>query len=119
MSVSEILAQAISSDANAFRTALIQQANDHADMFDTTRNQRAKDSAQAQLNACLFAYDQIGRIDHPLFGEMTASDAATLIANDRNASIVAFNVACKLLDISPAVRTAKIVEHFDAAGWSN
>ncbi len=119
MSVIEILTQAINADANAFRTALIQQANDHADMFDVTQNQRAKQSAQVQLNACLFAYDQIGRIDHPIFGEMTVSDAATLIANDRNASIVVFNVACKLLGISPAVRTAKIVKHFAAAGWSN
>lgn len=119
MNIQAVLTKAASEMLEAFRTALIQQANDHADMFDTTNNQRAKQSAQAQLNACLAAYDQLGRIGRPAIDpNFSAEQAALAIASDRNQSIIAFNVACKLLDIPAHERTARIVEHFEKMAWN-
>lgn len=117
--VKEVIEHVINTDASAFRAALIQQANSHADFIEMTRNQRAREGGQAQLNACLAAYDLIGKIDHPLFGELTAADSAQLIANEFASAIVAFNIACKLAGVDYPQRTAMMVDHAQAAGWSN
>jgi hypothetical protein len=105
MTAREILQKAIEFDALGFRAALITQANQHADYEELSRDARAAQGARASKNACLRAYDWIGRDDLPA-GER----AACIFADTCGVFVVALNAACKLLGIPAAQRTAAAIE---------
>lgn len=105
----DIIAQAIDTRREAFRAALIQQAEMHDNFMLTTRNESAKRGAQTQFTACLAAYDWIGRDD------LLPSDKALAIVTDGfGTALVALNVACKLLDIPAHSRTNAAIEFGEA-----
>lgn len=95
--VQQIIAAAIAASAETFRQALIKQDEMHDDYASLARNPLARRGDIAQRDACLAAYDDVG------FG------AINDICDDMGKCVVALNVACKLLGISPAKRTAAIV----------
>lgn len=105
----EIIAQAIDNEHQAFRRALIQQAEMHDNFMLTTHNESAKRGAMSQFNGCLAAYDWVGRDD------LEPSDRALAIVSDGfSTALVALNVACKLLDIPAHVRTNAAIEFGEA-----
>jgi len=81
----------------SFRRELIKQAETHDDFARMTRDDRARKSAIYQKNACLSIYDDAYYV------------AVGDICADLSKCVIALNVACKLLGISPATRTAAIV----------
>lgn len=81
-----------------FRANLIKQAETHDDYAQLTRNDRAVQSAKAQRNACLAVYDDAH------YGALND------ICDDLSKCVIALNVACKMLGISPAVRTKAILD---------
>jgi hypothetical protein len=102
----QILRNAIRSDSDAFRAALIKQAEMHDDYAGLSRDARAAQGARASRNACLSAYDVIGQTD------IDARERAfSLFRGPCGAFVVALNVACKLHDISPALRTRAATEY--------
>ena len=99
----DIITRSVVCHPSAFRDALVAQANMHADYEELSRNPLAKRGAAAQKNACLRAYDWLGRDDLP------EGERAACIAGELNTMIIALNVACKLQCLPPHVRTAAAI----------
>ena len=102
MEVINILSRAID-DAEQFRALLSAQANMHADYEHLCSIPRAAQGAGAQKNACLRAYDWIGRDD------LSIGERAHCIAAETGTLVVALNAAAKMLGVAPAQRTAALV----------
>ena len=99
MTVQEILAAVTGpSNVEAFRAALIKQAEEHDDYAIRSHNPSARRGAETQRAACLRAYD------HARFG------AINDICADFSCCIVAVNVAAKLLGLSPATKHAAVAQ---------
>src|SRR4051812_36944265 len=97
-SVQDIIGGLTAGDPEAFRRALISQAEMHDDYASSARDARAKQGAIAQRNACLAAYDAVGSGD------------PSAIYEDLGRCVVALNVACKLTGVPAWERTAAIVD---------
>lgn len=95
----EIIAKAIGQGVDAFRAALIRQAEIHDDAAALTRNALARRGAEAARSACLAAYDIAGG------NRDNAGEAARWICQDIGQGVVALNVACRILDLPAHVRT--------------
>lgn len=103
MTVQQIISQAISGGRvpfapNRFAQELRRCADEHADYASKTYNARARQGAETSRKACLAAADDAD------FG------AVNDICADLGKCVVALNVACKMLGISSAKRTAAIVD---------
>lgn len=102
MTAQDIIQQAIDTDADGFRKALIDQAEMHDDAALQysmhSRHERARQGARASCNACLAAYDHVG-----------ANDAAAIVT-DCGTMVIALNVAGKLLGIERPTLTAAAVD---------
>lgn len=96
MNAVDIIARCANECPDRFRAALISQAEMHDDYAAVCRDVRAAQGARASRNACLTSYDAIGSLDMDVFRNATG------------ALVVALNVACKLLGISAAERTASL-----------
>lgn len=98
MTLEDILRKAIQKHRDEFRKELIRQAEESDDHQHGTINPRARTAAIARRDQCLHAYDAVGR---GRVNEITANLGRLVIAH---------NIACKLLDIPPHVRTATLVD---------
>jgi hypothetical protein len=98
MKAKEIIARSILLHPSLFRESLIKQAEMHDNYAQLSTDARARQGAEAQRNACLKAYDAVGRED------------ADAIVSEIGPMVVALNVAAKLQCLPPHVRTAAAIE---------
>lgn len=103
MTALEIIARSIADHPTLFRASLVSQAETHDDYATLTRDGRARQGAEAQRDACLRAYDAIGRDD------LAPSERAAMICRRCGDMVISLNVAAKMQELSPAVRTAAAV----------
>lgn len=107
MDVIEIL-EAAMARPEEFRAALIRRAEQHDDSAKARPGGLAERGARAAKNACLKAYDWIGRDD------LGVGERARCIAAETGPLVQALNEACILTGVSRAQRTAALVRWDEA-----
>lgn len=100
----EIIARSIADHPTLFRASLVSQAETHDDYVTLRPNSPGARGAIASRDACLRAYDAIGRDD------LAPNERAAMICRRCGDMVISLNVAAKMQELSPAVRTAAAVD---------